>query len=116
MNCMKCGSEISEDQVFCQHCLSVMEEYPIRRNIHVHLPKRDEVETAPKRVPKKRRPLSPEEQISHLRLKVLWLRLLAAILAFLFCVSSAFLGLKLYDDYLGSQTGRNYTIDTSMNR
>ena len=116
MNCMKCGSEISEDPVFCQHCLSVMEEYPIRRNIHVHLPKRDEGDTAPKRPAKKTRPLSSEEQLSHLRLKVLRLRLLAAILAFLFCVSSAFLGLKLYDDYLGSQTGRNYTIDTSMNR
>ena len=116
MNCMKCGSEIPEDQVFCQHCLSVMEEYPIRRNIHVHLPKRDEGDTAPKRPTKKTRLLSSEEQLSHLRLKVLRLRLLAAILAFLFCVSSAFLGLKLYEDYIGSQTGRNYTIDTSMNR
>lgn len=115
MNCMKCGTQIPEDQVFCQHCLSVMEEYPIRRNIHVHLPKRDDAELAPKRPAKKKRPLSSEEQLSKLRLKVLRLRLLATILAFLFCVSSAFLGLKLYEDYIVSQTGRNYTIDTSMN-
>jgi hypothetical protein len=112
---MKCGSEISEDQVFCQHCLTVMEEYPIRRNIHVHLPKRDDVESAPKRPTKKKRPLSSEEQLSQLRLKVLRLRLLAAILAFLFCVSSAFLGLKLYEEYIVPKTGLNYTIDTSMN-
>ena len=115
MDCMKCGAQAPEGQVFCDHCLSVMEVYPIKRNIHVHLPKREEDEDASKRQPKKKRAPTMEEQISRLRMKVLRLRLLAAVLAFLLCASCAFLGLKLYEEYTQSQTGRNYTIDTSMN-
>ena len=116
MSCMKCGVDIPEGQVFCEHCLSVMESYPIKPDAHIHLPKRAFAQDEqPKKAGKKKRILSPEEQITALRMKVLRLRLLAAILAFLFCVSSAFLGLKLYEDYIVSQTGRNYTIDTSMN-
>ena len=115
MDCMKCGAEVPEGQVFCDHCLSVMEAYPIKRNIHVHLPKRDDTEELPRRTPKKKRVPTQEEQISRLRMKVLRLRLLAAVLAFLLCISCAFLGLKLYEDYVKGQTGLNYTIDTSMN-
>ena len=115
MTCMKCGAQTGENQVFCDHCLSVMEEYPIRRNIHVHLPKRQEEEEASKRPAKKKRAPTPEEQISQLRMKVLRLRLAAAVLAFLLCVTAAFLGLKVYNDFATPETGRNYTIDTSMN-
>ena len=62
------------------------------------------------------RTLSPEEQRSVLNLKVLRLRLLAVILAFVICVVTAFLALELYEDYMApATTGRNYTIDTSMN-
>lgn len=115
MNCMKCGVEIPENQVFCDHCLSVMEEYPIKRDIHIHLPKREDSQETVRRSGKRKRAPTAEEQIAALRMKVLRLRLAAAILAFLFCVSSAFLGLKLYEEYIAPQTGRNYTIDTSMN-
>lgn len=115
MNCMRCGVEIPEAQVFCDHCLEVMEQYPVRSGIHIHLPKRDRVEEAPKKPVKKKRALSPEEQISALKLKVLRLRLVAVILVFLVCVVSGFLAMKLYQDYATPQTGRNYTIDTSMN-
>ena len=47
-------------------------------------------------------------------MKVLRLRLAAAVLAFFLCVVSAFLGLKLYTDFTKPATGLNYTIDTSM--
>jgi len=114
MNCMKCGVEIPENQVFCDHCLSVMEDYPIRPDAHIHLPKREEPVAPAKRPTKKKRTPTPEEQISILRMKVLRLRLAAAILAFFLCVVSAFLGLRLYEDLTQPETGRNYTIDTSM--
>ena len=116
MTCMKCGSEVAEAQVFCDHCLEVMEAYPVKRDVHIHLPKREETTDMPKRSARKKRTPTPEEQLSQLRMKVLRLRLMVAILAFLFCVSSAFLGLKLYEEYFTPQTGMNYTIDTSMNR
>lgn len=115
MNCMKCGVEIPETQVFCDHCLSVMDQYPIKPGTHIHLPKREQSIDAAKKPLKKKRAPSPEEQISALRSKVLRLRLVAVILAFVICVVSGFLALKLYEDYVTPETGRNYTIDTSMN-
>ena len=115
MTCMKCGVEIPENQVFCDHCLAVMEQYPVKPDAHIHLPKRESLPEAVKKPPKKKRTPTPEEQFSTLRLKVLRLRLLAAILAFLFCVCGALLGLKIYEDLAVPRTGLNYTIDTSMN-
>lgn len=115
MNCMKCGAEIGDNQVFCEHCLSVMEQYPVKPGTHIHLPKRTEEPEAAKKSVKKKRAPTPEEQLSALRLKVLRLRLVAVILAFVLCVVSGFLALKLYEDYTTPDIGRNYTIDTSMN-
>lgn len=115
MNCLKCGVEIPETQVFCDHCLSVMEQYPIKPGAHIHLPKREEAAEPPKKAPKKRRAPTPEEQISALRMKVLRLRLVAVILAFVVCAVSGFLALKLYEEFHTPVTGLNYTIDTSMN-
>lgn len=115
MNCMKCGTQIPDEQVFCDHCLSVMDQYPVKPDVHIHLPKRAEEMEAPKKPAKKKRTISPEEQISVLKMKVLRLRLVAVILAFVICVVGAFLALKLYESYAASITGRNYTIDTTMN-
>ena len=110
---MKCGVEISESQVFCESCLAVMDQYPVKPGTHVHLPKRaEEIEVSKKPAKKKRIP-TPEEQISALKLKVLRTRLIAVILAFLLCVACAFLGMKLYEDLFMPVTGRNYTVDTS---
>ena len=115
MNCMKCGVEIPENQVFCDHCLSVMKDYPIKPDAHIHLPKRETPVESPKRPAKKKRNLTHEEQLSALRLKVLRLQLTAAILAFLFCVASGFLAMKVMQGSAEPTTGRNYTVDASMN-
>lgn len=114
MNCMKCGVEIQEGQVFCDHCLSVMAQHPVRPGTHIHLPKRALAAAAPKKAVKKKRVPSPEEQIATLKLKVLRLRLTAAILAFLFCVASGFLAMKVIQGSAEPTTGRNYTVDASM--
>ena len=115
MTCMKCGVDVPEGQVFCDHCLSVMEEYPVKPGAHVHLPKRAFAVEEVKKPGKKKRTLSPEEQLSALRAKVLRLRLIAAVLFFLLCIVSSFLALKIHADYAAPKAGRNYTIDTSMN-
>lgn len=115
MTCMKCGVEIPEHQAFCDQCLSVMDQYPVKPDTHIHLPKRAFAEETAKKATKKKRAPSPEEQIAALKLKVLRIRLTAAILAFLLCVASAFLALKVYEDYFTPITGRNYTIDPSIN-
>ena len=115
MNCMKCGVEIQEGAVFCDHCLSVMEQHPVRPGTHIHLPKRAKIVDAPKKPSKKKRNLSVEEQLSSMKLTILRLRLTAAILAFLFCVASGFLAMKVFHEPAEPTTGRNYTVDASMN-
>lgn len=115
MNCMKCGAEIPEGQVFCDHCLSVMDQYPVKPGAHIHLPKRTTASDPAKKPVKKKRVPSPEEQIAALKMKVLRLRLLAVILVFVICVVGSFLGLTLYQNYMESSPGRNYTIDITMN-
>lgn len=114
MNCMKCGVEIPENHVFCDHCLAVMEDYPVKPDAHIHLPKREDAAEAVKRNAKKKRTPSAEEKIAALRMKVLRLRLVVVILIFLLCIVSALFGLRMYEDiYAQPATGKNYTIDTS---
>ena len=115
MTCMKCGVDVPEGQVFCDHCLSVMEEYPVKPGAHIHLPKRALAEEELKKPGKKKRVLSPEEQIAALQLKVRRLRLASVVLAFILCIVAGFLALKIYCDVTTAETGRNYTIDTSKN-
>ena len=115
MNCMKCGAETPEGQVFCDHCLSVMEQYPVKPGAHIHLPKRTEEAESAKKPAKKKRAPSPEEQIAALKSKVKRLRLMAVILVFIICVLGSFLALSLYQQYATSVPGRNYTIDVTMN-
>ena len=116
MTCMKCGVDVPEGQVFCDRCLSVLESDPVKPGAHIHLPKRAFDQEEPSKKPgKKKRVLSPEEQVSALQRKVLRLRLIALALAFVLCLVSGFLVLKIYGDHATPETGRNYTIDTSMN-
>ena len=37
MQCMKCGMEVPEGQVFCNGCLEVMDKYPVKPGTPVHI-------------------------------------------------------------------------------
>lgn len=87
MNCMKCGREVGENQVFCPECLADMDQYPVKPGTAVHIPSR---KAAPQRkaAPKKKQ-ITPEEQNLRLRKVIrffagLWLvtLLIAAALAY----------------------------------
>ena len=114
MNCLKCGVEVPEPQVFCDHCLEVMSAYPVKPDAHVHLPKRSLAPEAPKKSGKKKRAQTPEEIISGLKLRILRMRLVIVVLVFLLCVVSGLFAMNLYQQYTSPNTGRNYTIDTTM--
>lgn len=75
MNCIKCGREIADSQVFCDHCLDQMSAYPVKPGTPVYLPKRTPV------AEKKRnaKPEEPPAQVISFQRK--WLRRL-----FLLCV------------------------------
>ena len=80
MNCMKCGCDISEEQVFCDDCLESMSRYPVNPNTPVVLPKRTATPVS-KKVPRKKA-ISPETQIQILkhRIRLLFVLLVAMTL------------------------------------
>lgn len=108
MNCLKCGKKTADEQVFCADCLSSMEAYPVKPDVHVQLPNRSAVQ-ASKKAGRKRRSITQEEQIVVLRRRVR--RLIALVLVLL--VLLGVLGAMLADVMLHHEDlelGKNYTF------
>ena len=86
MNCMKCGRETENEQVFCQDCLQIMEKYPVRPGTVVLLPRRKE-STIKKSI--KRHTIPADEQIKNLRKKlaVMWFFLVLCIALILMMIN-----------------------------
>lgn len=80
MNCIKCGRETGEDQVFCQQCLEEMETYPVKPGTAVHIPPRPIEDEPKKNQPRKKPVLTPSEQVLRLKRKLLRLRILLVLL------------------------------------
>ena len=109
MYCMKCGKETENEQVFCKHCLEVMDKYPIKPGTHVHLIHRNEIPAVKKQ--SRRRSLPVEEQIVHYKVLV---RTLVALLAAVSVVLGIFVGLHFQQQTPAAEEvpiGQNYTVD-----
>jgi membrane glycosyltransferase len=65
MKCIKCGTEIAAEQLFCPDCLEDMARHPVKQDTPLILPHQN-VHAPVKRTPR-RKTLKPEERISHLR-------------------------------------------------
>ena len=89
MNCLKCGQNIAEDQLFCESCLEVMKRYPVKPNIAIQLPHRDAHSAVKRSQPKRRQAPTAEEKLQTTRrflrrILVLWLITLALLIASLY--------------------------------
>lgn len=78
VNCLKCGREIEEGQVFCNDCLVQMAKYPVKPGTAVQLPSRGSAAVSKKVHPRRRGKAAPEEQLRTLKIRV---RILSALLA-----------------------------------
>lgn len=108
VNCMKCGAEIKGEQVFCDDCLTQMARFPVRPNVVVQLPPKQDSLPARKRKPvKKDRDLA--EQNRHLRSQVRWLSLLLAVALLGFGLMAALL-LRFLDQRDGGEKPSAYSI------
>jgi len=108
MNCMKCGREIEEDQVFCIDCLKDMEKYPVRPGTAVHLPKRPTYSPIRRAMPK-RKTIPPEEMVKKQRKLIRRLSVALAVFALL----SALLAYPAVVHLLESEDsliGQNYSV------
>ena len=108
MNCIKCGRDIGEDQVFCETCLTEMENYPVKPGTAIHIPARNEEE--PKKAPVKKKPVpSPSEQVLRLKKKLHRTRVWLVVLMLL-CGGLCFLaGWFLADTDVQQVLGQNYS-------
>ena len=108
MNCMKCGRETENEEVFCRNCLQIMEKYPVRPGTVVLLPRRRE-STIKKTV--KRHSVSAEEQV-----KVLRKRLLVMLFFFVLCIAAMLLMINPTLHYALDkhvEIGQNYSTVTN---
>lgn len=114
MDCMKCGREIPQGQVFCDGCLEVMKKYPVKPDTAVQLPRRNQQSSA-KKQNARRRALSPEEQIPPLKRSIRRLKLMVAILSLLLAaaVVVGFLHLRNHNNLPGFPNYTNTTPDTT---
>lgn len=104
MNCMRCGRELREGQVFCDICLESMEKEPIKINTPVLIP------AQPKTTASHRRPiLNPEEEVRRLE------KLNQNLILFLILttVAMALFALGLFhEEFMDvvDDLGRNYSV------
>ena len=109
MNCMKCGRETQNENVFCQNCLQEMEKYPVRPGTVVLLPRRKEPSML-KKITKRHVPTA-EEQVKLLHKWVVVLSILLTI-----CVAAIVLMFNptmhyVLDEHV--EMGQNYSSMTT---
>ena len=104
MYCMKCGREISEDNVFCDSCLEDMSRYPIKPGTPIQLPTHAPVTEEKKKPLRLKKEVPPEQRLRQSRATV---RLLALVLAVLV---AAFVILCLFTLQLLEQQGQPFQI------
>ena len=86
MNCIKCGREVDCEGVFCAECLAEMERHPVKPGTVVLLPPRRSEQT-PKKQTRKRRTLTPEEQVRRLKRRC---RIMAVLLVLTLAIAGFF--------------------------
>lgn len=108
MNCMKCGRDTEQNQIFCRDCLEEMERYPVKPGTVVQLPAQPP-EPQIKKAGHRRQTPTPEEQVKRLkkRSNILFLALsLTAALAIFLGLSSYHLMREMAEQ---KAVGQNYS-------
>ena len=106
-NCLKCGKETAEKAAFCDHCLTVMDKYPIKEGTVAHLlprPKRAEYKP-----PEPFREAASQAQLQQTRHTLRWLMVLTVILSALLLLTSGILLQSFEEQPEAPAIGRNYT-------
>ena len=107
MQCIKCCRELQDNHVFCAHCLSVMEQKPVKPGTPVVIPKRPQKVYAP--VVKKEK---PEDQIPKLQKTIRALIWTCLCLAVALAVSIGILAYHFAaNDHNAPAIGQNYSTE-----
>ncbi len=113
MNCMKCGREVEDEQVFCGDCLVDMEKYPVAPGTVVKLPSRKAPPASRKQTPRRRKlTLSEQVPILKKRIRRLTIALVVTVLLFL---ATLYPAVKFFLRHYDLRPGQNYTAVTTVN-
>lgn len=113
MYCLKCGKEIPEKQAFCDRCLAVMEQYPVKPDTHILLPNRSIPQAVKKSANRKKEP-TMKERLVRAKTAVKWLSIALAVMVFALSLSVTLLVDTLKSKNTNNTIGQNYnTVDTS---
>lgn len=110
MQCLKCGREIVEGQVFCNGCLKVMAANPVKPNTVVTIPERD---VRVRRMAPRSQNKS-EELVDRLERKIMQLRLWVCMLTAAVMVCVGLLTWQHFAQEDGPVIGQNYTSVTDF--
>ena len=109
MNCMKCGRETGETQIFCEECLADMEKYPVKPGTVVQIPVRSK--EVPVKKPPRRPQLPPEDQIKVLKKRVFVLSVMFVLTFSLLVAATGFLIWRMGEEDVKILPGQNYTAE-----
>ena len=109
MKCMRCGTRILADAVFCEECLADMEKHPVKPGTPINLPRREKQQPA-KRA--KKRFQKPEDQISALRRLIVWLMAIILFLVIGLTASIYMLVTQPHQNENNLLPGQNYGTST----
>lgn len=112
MNCMKCGREVEDEQVFCADCLVDMERYPVAPGTVVKLPSRKAPPPGRKQAPRRRK-LTPSEQIPILKKRIRTLTV-ALVVTVLLLLASLYPAVNFFIRHYELRPGQNYTAVTTI--
>ena len=112
MFCLRCGRDTVDQQVFCDRCQQDMNAYPVRPGTAIHLPRRNTV-IAVKKKGRRKKTVTPEEQVLNLKRSLRRVWALACVLFLLLTLAGGalFYAFIHWDDPI---LGRNYTIDVTQ--
>ena len=114
MNCLKCGKETIESQVFCPQCQEKMSKHPVKPGAVIHLSQRV-VPLSDKKSAVKSREDAPQNQLLQLRKLIRWLIATITLLSLLLCAAAGMLIQTLTKESFTPAIGRNYTTSQSNN-
>ena len=104
MNCLKCGRETEEGQVFCPDCLEKMKDYPVKPGAPVLLPRRKQPAPVKKRHPAP----TMEEQVQKLQ-KQNRILTIALCVVLLFLLVAGAISTRYLLDKKPFRPGQNYS-------
>lgn len=116
MNCLRCGRETEEQQVFCKACLDNMARHPVKSDTPIYLPVRKTNEPPKKQYFWPRKERSLEEAVVILRKRVRFLTALSLILFMMLSAAAAgvWFARKQAADLAAADKNQNFSIVTDI--